>query len=142
MSARSLLLHAALGLGVTLLAGCSHYFQGIPDLMDAADWEGRPLQEAVDTFGEPSDVVKDAQNNSVARWIYSEQFTRTQGYNELSAGPTPGGVMVTPHSYEETYGKECRLELTFNAQNVITDFKTWKSVGDACNSYSFAYPKQ
>ncbi|MDN6859391.1 hypothetical protein QO207_22585 [Pseudomonas sp. CAN2814] len=141
MSAKSLLLTGTLSLGLTLLSGCSHYFQGIPDLMDAKDWEGRPLQEAVDQFGEPSDVVRDEQNNSVARWIYTTQYTRTQGYNELSAGPG-GSTMVTPRSYEESYGKECRLELTFNAQNVITDFKTWKSVGDACNSYSFSYPKK
>lgn len=142
MSAKSILFTSALTFSLSLLAGCGHYFQSIPDIMDAGDWKGRPLQEAVDTFGKPTDVLKDDQNNSVARWIYAEQFTRTQGYNELSAGPTAGSVTVTPHSYQENYGKECRLELTFNSQNIITDFKTWKSVGDACNSYSFSYPKK
>ncbi|MGP8763492.1 hypothetical protein [Pseudomonas aeruginosa] len=100
MSLRSLLRIATLSFSLTALAGCAHYFQSIPDIIDAGDWEGRPIQEAVDTFGQPTDVVKDAQNNSVARWIYNEQFTRTQGYNELSAGPTAGSVMVTPHSYQ------------------------------------------
>ncbi|MFK3794760.1 hypothetical protein [Pseudomonas sp. NPDC088444] len=140
MSAKSLLLVGAVT--AALLSGCSHYFQSIPDMMDAKDWEGKPLQQAIKTFGAPSDTVEDAQGNPVARWIYTAQYSRTQGYNELSAGPTAGSVTVTPRSYTENYGKECRLELTYNAQKTIIDFKTWKSVGDACNSYSFSYPKR
>lgn len=38
MSAKSLLRIGALGFGLTALAGCSHYFQSIPDIMAASDW--------------------------------------------------------------------------------------------------------
>lgn len=133
----------ALVVGTLLLPGCTknidmaNLFPSIPDVLNAKQWEGQPLQAAINQFGEPTDIIKDANNQSVARWRYIRTSVSSTGFNTLSAGPGPGGVTVTPNTVQRVSSRECRLELTYDARHTITNFTTWKSYPGGCNDYSF-----
>lgn len=74
----------------------------------------------------------DSFNRCEGSVALSASNTTTTGINELSAGPG-GSTMVTPTTSTSTSNHECILELTFNNQNIVTDFNTWKSDRLACN---------
>ncbi|MBB4865706.1 hypothetical protein HNP46_004607 [Pseudomonas nitritireducens] len=145
-------LHPFLGIPcLAILSGCSNgkfdtanLFPSIPDVINARNWEGQPLQSAVAEFGEPTDFVEDSSGHPVARWRYIRTWSSSTSYNTLSAGPGPGGVTVTPNSVQSSSPLESRLELSFerggDQSNTITNFKTWKSYPGGCNDYSFARP--
>lgn len=117
------------------LSGCELMNNGIPtvpDLIAKNQLLGENIKEAYKKLGNPQSITKTSDGQSVAIWDDAYQNSYVQTVNSLSAGPA-GGVMVTPESYTSTYNHECILKLTFDKNNIITNFETHKSDRAACN---------
>lgn len=120
---------------VLMLSGCELMANGIPtgpDLIAKNQLVGANINEAYTKLGRPTSVSKLPSGLSLAKWDDAYSNTTTTGISELSAGPG-GSTMVTPTTSTSTSNHECILELTFNNQNIVTDFNTWKSDRLACN---------
>jgi hypothetical protein len=126
-----LILFSALASGCEVLANA---VPTIPDVINKNKFEGNNIQVAYAEYGKPAQLVKNAGGESVARWFFESQYSLTDTANTVSAGPA-GGVMLTPTSSTKYYDKKCTLEITFNAQNMVTDYKTIKNSPGSCNKW-------
>lgn len=120
-----------------LVSGCevlANAVPTIPDVINKNKFEGADIQLAYAQYGKPGQVVKSADGGSVARWFYESQYSLSDTANTVSAGPG-GGVMLTPTTSTKYYDKKCTLEITFNAQNIVTDYKTIKNSPGSCNKW-------
>ena len=120
-----------------LASGCevlANTVPTIPDVINQNKFEGANIQVAYAQYGKPAQLVKNADGGSVTRWFYESQYSLTDTANTVSAGPS-GGVMLTPTSSTKYYDKKCTLEIAFNAQNIVTDYKTIKNSPGSCNKW-------
>lgn len=103
---------------VLLLNGCSTIAQ--------SRWEGRDAQEALDLFGRPDSMKKEAGPNgevlAVLTWYKSSSWTNTEAAG-TSMTHTGNGMVYTEHYKSVISSSDCKLEATVDKAKKIVLFR-------------------
>jgi hypothetical protein len=124
------------------LSGCEvigNLYPSIPELSARRDWEGQTIQQAYKTNGQPREVVKTNDGQSMAVWTYIMTREVTNSANVVGAGPGPGGVSITPTSSTSTLTSRCDIQMTYDKNGIITRYNAWNREPMACNRYFRGY---
>jgi len=117
---------------VLILGGCANAYPSIPEMMARSKWEGRTMEEALAKWGRPSKVVRLKDGQRMAYWTsgYTQPVTMATGQTMQHTG---AGLMITDNYVTTNQDYYCRMELTFNDQNIITRFNTWQNRTGGCS---------
>lgn len=116
---------------VPILGGCANAIPSIPEMMARSKWEGRTMEEALAKWGRPTKVVRLQDGQRMAYWTsgYTQPVTMATGQTMQHTG---AGLVVTDNYVTTNRDYYCRMELTFNDQNIITRFNTWQNRTGGC----------
>lgn len=119
---------------VPILAGCANAVPSLPEMMARSKWQGKHMEEALAKWGRPSGVVRLKDGQRMAYWGsgFTRQVTQAAGQTVTYGN---GPLTVTDNYVTTNQSYECRLELTFNDDNVITRFNTWQNRGGGCSEF-------
>ncbi|WP_431019422.1 hypothetical protein ACQ4K0_28435 [Burkholderia cepacia] len=117
-----------------LMSGCGNVVPTIPEMVARSKWEGKPMSQAYQKWGQPAGYALAKDGEKVAYWN-----TASLGTVRRAAGQTmeqtAGGLAITDHWVDETITYECTLVLKFNQNNVITQFKTLQNRLGGCTNF-------